>query len=80
MMSYGMEHVFRQFGSAVLAISPPSLLPKASLVAFEGKWGDGVMALMLWENFSIATKHWCVMNNFLDTNKEQHYEGFYGES
>ena len=34
MMSYGMEYSFGQFGSAVLAVSPPSFLcPPAYLLA-----------------------------------------------
>ncbi|PKU30181.1 rna-directed dna polymerase from mobile element jockey-like [Limosa lapponica baueri] len=32
--SYGMEYPFRQFGSAVLAMSPPKTLPTPSLLAF----------------------------------------------
>ena len=33
MMSYGMEYSFGQFGSAVLAVSPPSFLCPSSLLA-----------------------------------------------
>ena len=33
MMSYGMECPFGQFGSAVLAVSPPSFLCPSSLLA-----------------------------------------------
>ena len=32
-MSYGMEYSFGQFGSAVLAVSPPSFLCPSSLLA-----------------------------------------------
>ncbi|PKU31525.1 rna-directed dna polymerase from mobile element jockey-like [Limosa lapponica baueri] len=39
MTSYGMEYPFGQFESAVPALSPPSLLPTPSLLAF----GMGVM-------------------------------------
>ena len=33
MTSYGMEYSFGQFGSAVLAVSPPSFLCPSSLLA-----------------------------------------------
>ena len=33
MMSYGTEYPFGQFGSAVLAVSPPSFLGPSSLLA-----------------------------------------------
>ena len=33
MMSYGMEYSFGRFGSAVLAVSPPSFLCPSSLLA-----------------------------------------------
>ena len=33
MISYGMEYPFGQFGSAVLAVSPPSFLCPSSLLA-----------------------------------------------
>jgi len=41
-----MEYPFNQFGSTVLAMSPPNLLPTPSLLAFvevkEGCWRDSL--------------------------------------
>ena len=46
--SYGMEYPFGQFGSAVLAMSPPKILPTPSLLGGGGNVGE--TALMLWEH------------------------------
>lgn len=45
MMLYGMEHVFGYTGSAVLAGSPPSLLPTPSLLEVEGSFSEKVWTL-----------------------------------
>ncbi|PKU43514.1 hypothetical protein llap_6189 [Limosa lapponica baueri] len=36
--SYGMENPFDQFGSAVLALSPPNILPTPSLLILPSSW------------------------------------------
>jgi len=55
MTSHSMKYPFGQFGSVLLATSPPSLLPTSSLLAF-GR-GVGVeRALMLWEHCSAVAK------------------------
>ncbi|GAB0203719.1 mitochondrial enolase superfamily member 1 [Grus japonensis] len=51
MRSYGMEYPFGQFGSAVLAVSPPKILPTPNLLAFGGEGGDvGETEGRDWEN------------------------------
>jgi len=45
-MSYGIQYPFGQFVSAVLAISPPKILPILSLLGEEGKrWKDSLDAV-----------------------------------
>ncbi|KAK4806218.1 hypothetical protein QYF61_001141 [Mycteria americana] len=44
-MSYGMEYPFRQFGSAVLAMSPPKILPTPSLLVRGECWRDSLDAV-----------------------------------
>jgi len=41
MTSYGTEYPFGQFGSALLAVSSPNLLPTPSLPAFGVEKGGG---------------------------------------
>jgi len=59
-MSYGMEYPFDQFGSAVLAMSPPKILATPSLLG-----GGGMLEKPPWSCVSTAQqqpKHWCVTN------------------
>jgi len=51
-MLHGSEHPFGHLGSAVLAISPPSVLPIPPAMAF----GEGFGALMLHEYHSAAVQ------------------------
>ena len=65
--SYGMEGPFGQFGSAVLAVSPPRILPTPSLLGERG----GMLERQPCCCASTAQqqpKHWCVSNIFLATN------------
>ena len=43
--SYGMEYPFGQFGSAVLAVSPPKILPTPSLLVRGECWRDSLDAV-----------------------------------
>ena len=43
--SYGMEYPFGQFGSAVLAMSPPKILPTPSLLVGGQCWRDSLDAM-----------------------------------
>ncbi|KAJ7424018.1 rna-directed dna polymerase from mobile element jockey-like [Pitangus sulphuratus] len=57
-MSYGMEYLFGQIGSAVLAMSPPNLLPTPRLLAFGGRVMvvAGNTVSMLWKHCSAVAK------------------------
>ena len=75
-----VEYPFGHFGSAVLALSPPNLLPTPSLLGF----GGGVVgetASMLWEHCSAVAKTLvCYQHPSSYNYKAQHYEGCYGQS
>ena len=43
-MLYGMEYPFGQFGSAVLDVSPPKILPSPSLLVRGECWRDSLDA------------------------------------
>jgi len=44
-MSYGMEYAFGQFGSTVLAMAPPKILPAPSLLMRQQCWRDSLDAV-----------------------------------
>jgi len=64
--SYFMEYPLGQFGSAVLGLSPPKILPTPSLLGEGGNAGE--TALMLWSTAQQQPKHRDVTNTFLATN------------
>ena len=69
--SYGMEYPFGQFGSAVLAVSPPKLLPTPSLL----------LGGMLERSLGAVTKPWCVTNTSLAASTTaQRDEGCCGDN
>ena len=77
--SYGMEYPFGQFGSAVLDLSPPKILPTPSLLVRGGNAGE--TALMLWEHCSAVAKTLvCYQHLSSYQYRAQHYEGCYGEN
>lgn len=63
-----------------LAMSPPSLLPSPSLLAFGGEGAVGETDLMLWEQCrAVAKTVVCPQHLPSCKYKVQHHEGCYGE-
>ena len=66
--SYGMGYPFGLLGSAVLSLSPPSLLPIPTLLAFGRRSGlerqPWCCASTAWQK----PKHWCVVNTAVAAN------------
>lgn len=69
MLSYGMEHPFGHFGSAVLALSAPTL---------PTKWKE--KALVLCKHVLWQPKRWCVINTVGHKSRLQHHTGCYEAS
>jgi len=73
-----MEYPFGQFGSAVLAMFPPKILPTPSLLAFVGG-NIGETSLMLCKYCSAVAKTLVYYQRLSSYKyKAQHYEGCYG--
>lgn len=72
------EHCFGQFGSAVLAMNPPSLLPIPPPPWFLWARGDVGEAALMWEYCSAVAKT-LMSYQHLSRHKEQCYDRCYGE-
>lgn len=73
-MLYGIQYLFGQFGSAVLAVYTPTLLPTPSLLTVGGKKGaqwEMEKTLLLCKHCGAIAKHWCVFNAISVTDPKQ---------
>jgi len=76
--SCSVEYPFGQFGSAVLAMSLPKLLPTPWPVAFGG-WVGGTALMVFKYCLAVAKTLGCYQHLPSYKCKAQHYEGCYGE-
>lgn len=75
MMLYGMDHPYDHFGSAVPAVSPPSLLPVSSLLT-GGAEREAEKVLMLCELCSATAEILvCCQLPFRHKSRTPHYIG-----